>query len=126
MTNPARGEVALKLGEASYVLRPTFGAICEIEDGIGASLFDIGRKLERAEIPARDLLKFTHACLLHSGHKIEEAALSEAIMAQGAFAVIGPLVQFCQAYAFGGTKKKVEMEAAPGPSETAKTTSTLT
>lgn len=124
MTNPARGEVTLKLGEASYVLRPTFGAICEIEDAIGASLFDIGRKLERAEIPARDLLKFAQACLTHSGHKVEEAALGEAIMAQGAFEVIGPLIRFCQAYAFGGTKKKAE--AAPGRSETAKTTSAPT
>ena len=48
MANKARGEVELALGGEVYVLRPTFGAVCEIEDTIGTNLFDIGRRLERA------------------------------------------------------------------------------
>ncbi len=62
MANKARGEVTLELGGETYVLVPSFGAICEIEDKIGASLLNLGRRLELAEISASDLVDSAHAC----------------------------------------------------------------
>ncbi len=46
MANKARGEVTLELGGESYVLVPSFGAVCEIEDKIGTNLFSLGRRLQ--------------------------------------------------------------------------------
>ena len=69
MANAARGEIAFKLGDETYTLRPTFGAVCEIEDSLGTNLFDMGRKLERAEITARELAAFARACLKR-GHRV--------------------------------------------------------
>ncbi len=106
MANKARGEVKLDLGGESYVLRPTFGAVCEIEDAIGTNLFDAGRKLERAEITAKEMVKLTHACLTQSGYPVEEDKLGELIVAHGSLDTIAALVKFCQSYAFGGREEK--------------------
>ena len=132
MANAARGEVVLKLGGERYVLRPSFGAICEIEAALGASLFAFGRKLERAEIGAAELLDFARACLAHAcvapaGRVPERERLGELIVAEGALEVIAALAKFCQAYAFGGEGEK-KAGAAPGASrcETEPTTSAPT
>ena len=114
MANKARGEVKLELGGEIYVLRPTFGAVCEIEDAIGTNLFDIGRKLERAEITAQELVKLTHACIVQSGTSIEQDKLGELIVEQGSLGIIAALVGFCQSYAFGGHAEK-KAGAAPKP-----------
>ena len=124
MANTARGEVALKLGGTRYVLRPSFGAICEIEDALGASIFDVGRKLERAEITARELVKFTQACLKESGHAVADDELGRLILDHGALEVIAGLAKFCQAYAFGGSvEKKAGAAAVAKSSATARSTS---
>ena len=115
MANKARGEVKLELGGETYVLRPSFGAVCEIEEAIGTNLFDIGRKLERAEITAQELVKLTHACIAQSGTSIEMDKLGEQIVAQGSLGVIAALTGFCQSYAFGGQEEK-KVGAAPEPS----------
>ena len=128
MANAARGEVTLRLGGESYVLRPSFGAICEIEDALGANLFELGRKLERAEIAAKELVDFAHACLAHAcvappGQDVSRARLGELILAEGALEVIAALVKFCHAYALGGPAEK-KPGAAPeaGRSATERTT----
>lgn len=112
MANPARGEVTLRLGAETFVLRPTFGVVCEIEDAIGTTLFEVGRKLELAEITARDLVAFAHACLAACGHSVARDALAEAIVATGTHQTITILVEFCRNYAFGGQQeKKAEVPA---------------
>ena len=127
MANAARGEVAFKLGDETYVLRPTFGAVCEIEDALGTNLFDLGRKLERAEVTARELTAFAQACLAQSGHKLAQEALGSLILEHGALDVIAALVKYCQAYAFGGTEEKKSAEPpAPSQSTTLETTSART
>jgi Phage tail tube protein, GTA-gp10 len=114
MANKARGEVKLELGGEVHVLRPTFGAVCEIEDTIGTNLFDIGRRLERAEVTAQELVKLTHACIAQSGSSIELDKLGEMIVEQGSLNIVTALVGFCQSYAFGGREeKKADVPPAP-------------
>ena len=117
MANKARGEVTLELGGESYVLVPSFGAVCEIEDKTGANLFNLGRRLELADISARDLIDFAHACLAPVGYKGDKARLGEAIVEAGALKVIAALTEFCRNYAFGGQDEKkdaaAETEATP-------------
>ena len=106
MANRARGEVTLCLGGETYVLRPTFGAVCEIEDAIGASLYDIGRRLENAEITARDLVAFAHACVSGAGYPVERDHLGNMIVESGTHTVIAVLLTYCRNYAFGGAPEK--------------------
>ena len=113
MANKARGEVTLELGGESYVLVPSFGAVCEIEDKTGANLFNLGRRLELADISARDLIDFAHACLAPVGYKGDKARLGEAIVEAGVLKVIAALTEFCRNYAFGGQGEKKDRAAAP-------------
>jgi len=110
MANRARGEVALALGGKTFVLRPSFGVVCEIEDAVGASLFEIGRKLERVDITARELVGVAHACLEHCGYPFERAELGELIVRDGTRATLVALVEFCRNYAFGGREKKKDAD----------------
>ena len=124
MANTARGEVALRLGGETFVLRPTFEAVCEIEDAIGASLYEVGRRLERAEITARDLVAFAHACVTRAGYSIERERLGALIVETGTHGVIAALLEYCHNYAFGGrVEKKVAASPSPEPSKTGVSTS---
>jgi len=124
MVNTARGEVALVLGRESYILRPTFGAVCAIEDALDTNLYEIGRKLELAEITARELVAFAHACVTQSGYTAEATRLGEAIVEAGTHKTIAALVEFCRSYAFGGREEKKTAEPPPAePRPTEATTS---
>jgi Phage tail tube protein, GTA-gp10 len=106
MANSARGEVSLRLGGETYVLRPTFGAVCEIEDALGSSLYEIGRRLESAEITARDLVAFAHACVSSAGYTVDRDYLGALIVESGVHATIATLLAYCRNYAFGGMPEK--------------------
>lgn len=113
MANRARGEVTLRLGGETYVLCPTFGAVCEIEDAIGASLYDIGRRLENAQITARDLVAFAHACVTSAGYPVERDRLGDMIVESGTHTVIAVLLTYCRNYAFGGAPEKKDDTPPP-------------
>jgi len=119
MANTARGEVALQLGGETFVLRPTFEAACEIEDAVGASLYEVGRRLEQVEITARDLVGFAHACVTRAGYSIERERLGDMIVENGTHGVIAALLEYCRNYAFGGcVEKKVDAPPSTEPSKT--------
>jgi len=118
VANRARGEVILRLGDDTYVLRPTFGAVCEIEDAIGSSLYEIGRRLEGAEITARDLVAFAHACVTSAGYTVERDRLGSMIVDGGVHITVAVLLAYCRNYAFGGApEKKDDTPPLPGPTE---------
>ena len=111
MANKERGEVTLALGGESYVLAPSFGAVCEIEDALGTNLFILGRRLAIADIAAREVTDLAYACLAHArvsqtGAKLDKAALGAAILEAGTLEVMAVLAEFCANYAFGGRREK--------------------
>ena len=96
MANKARGEVVLVLGGETYVLRPGFAALREIEDKIGGRLFDPGRRLELVRITARELADLAHACVTQAGYEVDKARLGESIVEAGAYETIAALARFCR------------------------------
>ncbi len=117
--NRKRGEVTLELDGETYVLVPSFGAVCEIEDALGTNLFTLGRRLANADVAAREVIDFTHACLAHanpsrSGAKLDEAALGTAILEAGPLIVMTVLYEFCFNYATGGRREKKASSAETG------------
>ncbi len=122
MANKERGEVTLALGGESYVLVPSFGAVCEIEDALGANLFILGRRLANAEITAREAIDFAHSCLTHANRspadfKLDKAALGEAILEAGPLEVMAVLAEFCINYATGGRREKKVPDTEPKGAE---------
>jgi len=55
MANSQRGETSIKLCGTDYTLRPTFGALCELEDRTGESVLSILTSMEGGKIRLRDL-----------------------------------------------------------------------
>ncbi len=99
--DPKRREVTLALGAESYVLVSNIEAIIEIENKMDSNLFEIGRRLESAEISASGLIDFTHACAMQAGYEVTRERLGELIVEAGAHQAITALTEFCRNYVFG-------------------------
>ena len=124
MANKERGEVTLELGGESYVLAPSYGAACKIENALGTNLIVLSQRIAKADISAREVLDLTHACLAYAipsgpGVKLDKAALGEAIFEAGPLNVMTALAEFCFNFATGGRLEKkapgAETETAPTP-----------
>ena len=110
MTNGARGEIALELGGARYVLRPEFGIVAKIETALDTSLLKLAMKAELFDLKAEDLVRTLRIVLAAHGHQVEEATLAEAIAEDGVAAVLVPLTLFLRGYVWGaGREKKAAM-----------------
>ncbi len=69
MTNGARGEVTLELGDKSYCLCLTMGALAEIETALEASsLTDLDARLKAPR--ADDLIAILHALFKGGGEEL--------------------------------------------------------
>jgi len=50
MANQQRGETTIVLGEESYTLRPSFEAMCEIEDHLNCSMLELVTKFQQGDL----------------------------------------------------------------------------
>ena len=96
MANNGRGEVVLVLGGERYVLPIGFAALRAAAESVGGQPFDLGRRLELAEMSARELADFAHACLAQAGYRVDKARLGESIVEAGAYNTVAALIRFCR------------------------------
>ena len=74
MANRLRGEIAAELGEQTYNLCLTLGALAELESAFGADgLAGLARRFEGGAVSAKDLLIIIGCGLRGAGHKIGDA-----------------------------------------------------
>ena len=118
MANKARGEVTLKLGGETYVLRPEFGVIAEIEDELDTDMFRLGMKAEQFKFRVKELAHALRIVLEANGYEAEEKRLAKVIAREGMAAVVLPLVAFVHGYVWGAQREKKAIGAA-GSEETA-------
>lgn len=83
MANPARSEVALKVGDNDYTLKFSTNSICELEDRLDKGLNEIVRNMERVAT-VRALL---WAGLRHHHPEVTIAGAGEMIDSAG----VGPI-----------------------------------
>ncbi len=114
MADTAGREVTLELGAETYVLTPSFAAVCGIEETIGSNLFELGRRLEVAQISAMELIDFAQACIAEAGYKVTRERLAELIVEAGTSTVLEPLTEYCRIYIFGWRRESeaVDTETA--------------
>ena len=119
MANKARGEVTLELGGETYVLRPEFGVIAEIEDELDTDMFRLGMRAEQFKFRVKELAHALRVVLAAHGHEVAEEALATAIGEEGVATVLVPLALFLRAYVWGGGRGKKDPGAgtdeAPSP-----------
>lgn len=111
MANKERGEVTLALGGEKYVLVPSFGAVCGIEERIGNNLFQFGQRIELAQVSAAELIDFAHACIAEAGYKVTRERLGELIVDAGSATVLAPLTEYCRIYIFGARRQSETVDA---------------
>lgn len=80
--NPARGEVLLELGAESFLLRPSFEALVEIEEQAG-SLFAIVERAGAGEVTLKDVMSVIHACARAGGADVTRERLGALIAEHG-------------------------------------------
>jgi hypothetical protein len=122
IANGARGEVTFELGGETYLLKPEFGVIARIEQGLDTSLFKLAMKAELFDLRAEELVRTIQVVLAANGYQRSEQDLAEAIAASGVGPVLVPLLVFLRGYVWGAAREKKVPEAAPANGQSPATT----
>ncbi len=88
MTNAARGEVELRLGDETYTLRPTFAALCAIESELGRGILKIADDMANRQICIKDMASIIAVTARAAGHQVDEAGIGDGILQVGLISVI--------------------------------------
>lgn len=75
MANPERGEVGVTVGGKAYTLRPTFDAICELEDLVGKPLHVLMQGITEGRLSG---VRAVVWCFLQDRHAAEFRELKDA------------------------------------------------
>lgn len=85
--NPYRDEIALVLGGQSYVLRPTFAALAEMEGALGVGLIELCGLISRGKLTLRQLVAVVSAGIKGGGGTVP-ADLGGLVLAFGFIPVL--------------------------------------
>lgn len=112
MANAARGEAAFVAGERTYVLRPTFEALCEIENRLDAGIVEIAERIVARKYGVREV-----SAILHAGAQAVDARVSEleigAAIAERGLRPATEAALALLAHAFGGEEEEKKADPAP-------------
>ena len=88
-SNPARGEVCLKINGEERALRLTLGALAGLEQRLETqSLMGLAERFESGRVASADLIALIAAGLGGAGHPVEEEDLAKADIAGGPVAAM--------------------------------------
>lgn len=105
MANRIRGEVTMVCGQRSFILRPSFQALLEIEEDLGAGLVEIARRIAERRYGIKDLLAIATAGARAVDPEVRREDVGQAIAEVGLQAASGPVLLFLS-YALGGPEEK--------------------
>ena len=113
--NKHRGEATITLGDNSYVLRPTFTALVEIEDRTGMGLIELAQTFFDQKVKVRDVVAVIFAGIKAGNNDWpDEDAVAQAVVAGGIANVIEPVGAFLADALAGGQKTDDTNESAAG------------
>jgi hypothetical protein len=99
--NSLRGEVAIRLAERDYVLRPTFRALCAIETRTGQGIVALARRTAAGDLGFKEAAAIVAAGLEAAGEPAEFDAVGRLILETGLAACLPAVAAFLAA-ALGG------------------------
>ncbi|QQP93565.1 gene transfer agent family protein (plasmid) [Skermanella sp. TT6] len=110
--NPYRGEVVVELDGRSYVLRPSFQAMVQIEVAAGRGLVPLTRSLMSGEILVTDIVAVLQGAIdagLPAGSKrMTRDEIGEAVFRAGVLGLVPAIVTFLTGCIAGGTEASEE------------------
>lgn len=95
--NTWRGEVDIVFDKKTYVMRPTFIALNNIEQELNTGFIDIVRKISSGRITLEELSIIIAHCLIDSEALNSPGALKEAIIRNGLAECMDSVVKLCTA-----------------------------
>ncbi len=107
MVNKVRGEVPVTLGGKQFAMRPTFAAMCEIEQATGMGIIGLVRRYRNLEFGFQDTAAIVTAGVRAGGapevtiEKVGEMMMEGGLIEGGLDTYARPVVQFL-ALALGG------------------------
>lgn len=95
MANPSRGDVEIMLGENTYIIRPTFQLIRELETALG-SLFAIGKRMQLNDLSVNEMVQFLWICIRQDPayRKLKLNEIGDLVMLEGPVNLFQPISQF--------------------------------
>lgn len=113
-SNPYRGEVVVELDGRSYLLRPSFQTMVEIEQASGRGLVPLARSLMGGDILVTDVVAVIQGGInagLEAGAKrMSRDEVGEAVYRTGVLALIPSVVAFLSGCITGGSEPAAEGE----------------
>lgn len=95
-----RGDIVLTLGETRLHVRPTFAALCTMEEQTGQSLIALARRFAEGAFTLSDCKVVIEAGLLGAGQAVPPN-LGELILTAGLLTLAAPLTRFLEAALLG-------------------------
>jgi hypothetical protein len=98
MANKNRGEVSVKLAGKTYILRPSFQAICSIESEVGKSILDILINLPKEKITLSEMESIIKHGITAYGKnaQIDQSDIGELIYGEGIINILPSLIEFLE------------------------------
>ena len=95
MVNLLRGDVAIKLLDTVYALRPTFETLSAIEANAGKSVMTLAEECASGKISLTDMVSvINHAVQSADGNTLTKEVLGNEIIRQGVGNILVPVSQF--------------------------------
>lgn len=104
MANKQRGEAKFDIKGKSYILRPTFEALCQIEDELGESIISVAGKNISGTLTLPQIVKIIEIAIV--GEKPDANDVGETIVAKGVNDTIAELTKFLTNALAGGSPPK--------------------
>jgi len=114
MPNKERGEMEIKISGGTYLMRPTFSCLCEIEDRAGVGLQAVAGKVMDGNLGIRDIVAIIYGGLVGSGsNPFGYDELGDIIAKEGYTKYMTPSVEFLNR-ALVGVNDGDEVDKEPG------------
>lgn len=118
MTNPHKGEVVLKVGDESFILRFSIDAICHFEASTGKSLSILATELAAKpdEMSMTTIRHLLHAGLIDNHPDMSLKQAGELILSAGGMTVV--MLKVFEAFAFAFPEAAIKAGGAAEASGT--------
>ena len=124
--NELRGEIALRLGRKSYVLRPSHEAIVAFEAETGCGSIVLARAADDRSLSLAQAAAISAECIRAQGRAVgdtmlaavDDTRIGEMIAEAGLLTVLRPIARMLYLSVTGGVTASGEVKAMPNPVET--------
>ncbi len=114
MANKHRGEVVFELGGRPRLLRPTFGALAQIELAAGRPLMAVALDFAAGRHFIRDVVSVIGAGMNATGTHIERSVLGDLLIAEGLLKAYAVATEFLLNAVTAGRDSLGEEDDPPG------------